>query len=754
MAGGHPNLTLSEPFLVKILRALLCALLAVVALVAATPRASAAPPTAAYAGSAIGDVANVSLNVAAINVAGARLANSEATTANPPPSAVSTSRNLAATVGGFGATVATKQLTAPPSAGPVTAPLVAASALGISSGVLTSTNEVDVDGAGNCATDGPAAQTTTTTAGLDVTPTGLVGLGNVLTTEVSSVTTTTGLVSTGGLNRRVESEAVGTLSGVSLFDGAITIGVAGDATLNAYADGTDGGAVVDYDASVVTVTFGGDDTVLELDAVESTMVELGALGRVTVTLNEPTAVVEGVDGLTASASVSVLTLEVELGPDATPLGTATIDLLPLSVSATSPAGGIDCPPPAPTVTAPADGAVIRDNTPTYRGTGVPGATIELTVDGTVVADSIVVDDGGVWTFTQPGPGLTDGEHTVSATQSVSDVASEPSDENVFLVDSEAPAAPQITAPEDGATLNDNTPTVTGTGEPGATVTVEVDGEEVGEVIVSGDGTWELPLTEPLNEGEHTITATQTDEAGNTSAADEVTVTVDTQAAPPVITNPKDGSATNDATPTITGRAEPGASVEISVDGEVVGTVTAGEDGNFELPLTEPLSDGDHVVSAVQTDEAGNVSEPGEAEFAVDTRAPAAPVITSPEDGATTDDPTPVIEGTGEPGTTIVVVVDGEPVGTVVVDKDGNFSFPLPALDDGEHTIEVIAVDEAGNESGGDGIKITVDTDGGGAGGGGGSELADTGGPGLGYLVVGGVLLAVGGTVLSVTRRRA
>jgi hypothetical protein len=742
--------------LVKILRALVCALLTVVALVAAAPAASAAPPTATYSGSAEGDVVSLDLELAGLSLADVRLANSESTTTNPPPVAVSTARNLAAEVAGFTATVAANERTAPPDApGAVAGSLATIDALGISSGLLTTSNAVSSLGAGNCLTEGPAAQTTTTTAGVDVAP---AGVGNVLSTTESSVTTTTGLVPTDdlGFERRVESEAVGTLGDFSLFGGDVDIEVVGDATLNAFADGTTNGAEVTYTAPVVTVTFDGEETVLELDAVESTEVELGALGRVTVTLNEPTGVVEDPAGLEARASVSVITLAVELGPEAAPLGTATIDLLPLSVSAVSPAGGIDCPPPAPVITEPDDGELINDRTPTYTGTGVPGAVIELTVDGAVIEDTdIVVGEDGNWTFTQPDP-LDDGDHTVSAIQTLDGTPSVPSAVNDFVVDATAPGAPVITAPEDGSTTTDDTPLVTGTGEPGATVTVVIDGEEIDDVTVDGDGNWELPLTDPLDDGEHTVNATQTDEAGNESAADEVTFAVDSEALAPVITAPADGSSTNDTTPTVEGTAEPGAEVDVEIDGTPVGTVTADEDGNWSLELTDPLDEGDHTVSAVQTDVAGNVSEAAENDFTVDLTAPAAPVITSPEDGATVDDRTPTIEGTGEPGTTIVVIVDGEPVGSVVVDEDGDWSLTLPdPLADGDHTIEAVAVDEAGNQSGSDAIEITVDaadsTDGGS---GEREELADTGGPSLGFAIVGGLLLVVGGTVLSLTRRRA
>jgi predicted nucleic acid-binding Zn-ribbon protein len=466
-------------------------------------------------------------------------------------------------------------------------------------------------------------------------------------------------------------------------------------------------------------------------------------------------VTEAADGTSATASVSVVSLTVRVGPAIAPLATFTIDLLPLTAAAEAPVGGIDCPPPAPTVTEPEDGAVINDATPTYTGTGIAGATIDLTVDGTTIEDAATVDEDGNWEFT-PTTELADGPHTVSATQTLDGATSVASAVNDFVVDTDAPDAPVITDPDEGSTITDNTPTVTGTGEPGATVTVAVDGEEIDDVTVDGDGNWELPLTDPLDDGEHTVSATQTDEAGNESAADDVTFVVDTEALPPVITAPADGSSTNDTTPTVVGTGEPGASVAVEIDGEPVGTVTVDGDGNWELPLTDPLDEGDHTVSAVQTDEAGNVSDPAENDFTVDTTAPAAPVITSPEDGDTIDDRTPTIEGTGEPGTTIVVIVDGEPVGEATVDEDGNWSLTLPdPLSDGDHTIEAVAVDEAGNESGSDSIEITVDvadsTDGGS---GDRPELADTGGPSLGFGLVGAVLLVVGGTVLSLTRRRA
>lgn len=737
--SGASILIFSEPFLVKILRALVCALLAVVALVAAAPRAHADPVPAPYAGQAGGDVAAVNLAVGALTLADVRLANSDSTVdSTGTPESSSISRNLAAVVAGLGIAVEENSQTAPPdNAGPVTDSIASLSALGISTGLLTTSNEAHYTGDASCVTGDALADTSTSTAGLSVVP---VGLLDVLTTGVSSTTGTVGLVSTGGagFNRAVESTATGELAGVSLLGGGVTIEIA-DAQLTATAPGTPGDAEVTYNEPLVTVNG------TPIGASGTVTVDLGVIGAVTVDVNDVVDTVAP-DGTSASASVSVVTLTVRVGPDIPlPAATATVDLLPLTVSADAPVGGIDCPPPAPVVTEPDDEEVVDDTTPTYTGTGEPGAVIDLVVDGTTLEDVATVDGDGDWEFTQP-TALAQGPHTVSAIQTLNGAPSVASAVNDFFVDTEAPDAPEITDPDEGTSIGDNTPTVTGTGEPGATVVVEVDGDVVGDAEVDGDGNWELPLTDPLDDGEHTITATQTDEAGNESDADEVTFVVDTEALPPVITAPEDGSSTDDTTPTIEGTAEPGATVEVSIDGTPVGSVVADEDGDWSLELTDPLDEGDHTVSAVQTDEAGNVSDPAENDFTVDTTAPAAPVITSPDDGDTVTDPSPTIEGTGEPGTTIVIVVDGEPVGSVVVDEDGDWSFTLPELSDGDHTIVAIAVDDAGNESGADQITITVDSSG--------PELADTGGPSLAYAIAGGVLLVAGGTVLSLTRRRA
>jgi hypothetical protein len=85
-------------------------------------------------------------------------------------------------------------------------------------------------------------------------------------------------------------------------------------------------------------------------------------------------------------------------------------------------------------------------------------------------------------------------------------------------------APDITSPAQGAIVTDSTPAITGTGTPGATVTVKEGSTVLCTAVVKADGTWTCSPSTPLPPGLHTVTATQTLN-GSTSAADSTTFTV-------------------------------------------------------------------------------------------------------------------------------------------------------------------------------------------------------------------------------------
>ena len=159
------------------------------------------------------------------------------------------------------------------------------------------------------------------------------------------------------------------------------------------------------------------------------------------------------------------------------------------------------------------------------------------------------------------------------------------------IDTTAPVAPAIASfSTDSGTVgdgitNDNTLTLTGTAEANATVKVYDGATLLGSATADGSGNWSY-TTAALTNGAHSLTATATDVAGNTSAASTaLSVTIDT-AAPVVPTiaafSTDSGTVgdgiTNDNTLTLTGTAEANATVKVYDGVTLLGSATANGSG--------------------------------------------------------------------------------------------------------------------------------------------------------------------------------
>ncbi|OLO06295.1 hypothetical protein BTW08_18320, partial [Salinicola sp. MH3R3-1] len=194
------------------------------------------------------------------------------------------------------------------------------------------------------------------------------------------------------------------------------------------------------------------------------------------------------------------------------------------------------------------------------------------------------------------------------------------------VDLTAPEAPVIEGAEDdvppagpiggGDMTNDVTPTLIGSAESNAIVTVYADGRNLGTTTADGNGDWQFATNEAdqLFGGETVFTATATDIAGNVSATSPTfTLTFDTTAPAAPMIEPTNGDE-------ITGTAEPGSTVTLTdADGTPIGSVDADpDDGSWSFTPDEPLPDGTEV-NATATDASGNVSP--EATATVDATAP-------------------------------------------------------------------------------------------------------------------------------------
>ncbi|HAD2258704.1 TPA_asm: BapA prefix-like domain-containing protein [Salmonella enterica subsp. enterica serovar Typhimurium str. SL1344] len=410
-------------------------------------------------------------------------------------------------------------------------------------------------------------------------------------------------------------------------------------------------------------------------------------------------------------------------------------------------------PAAPGVIGVADGdgntidtnQITQESQPRLSGSGTAGDTIILYDNGNAIGQALVGTDGR-WQFTPPAA-LGDGDHHLTAR--ANDPAGNESPESISFtlrIDTQAPDAPQIVSAAitggegevllaNGSITNQRMPTLSGTGEPGTIITLYNNGVELATVQVNPQGSWTYPLTRNLSEGLNILTATATDAAGNSSPTSGVfSVTLDTQPpaqpdAPlisdnvaPVIGNIGNNGATNDTTPTFSGTGEIGSTIILYNNGSEIGRTTVGDNGSWNF-TPAALTPETYTITVTETDRAGNISPPSASvTFTLDTTAPANPVITFAEDnvgevqdtivsGATTDDNTPVIHGTGDIGSIITLYNGSSVLGVVTVDETGTWTLAVTsALPDGVYTLTAIAADAAGNSSGvSNSFTFTVDT---------------------------------------------
>ncbi|WP_238298477.1 Ig-like domain-containing protein, partial [Methylobacterium soli] len=178
-------------------------------------------------------------------------------------------------------------------------------------------------------------------------------------------------------------------------------------------------------------------------------------------------------------------------------------------------------------------------------------------------------------------------------------------DDIVTDDHYAPTVPTLIA--GAAATRNNTPTITGATEAGATVAIYNGNTQIGTAVANSAGQYSFTPPSPLADGTYSLSARATDASGNTSAASTpVSLIIDTlaPAAPAITTVP---TLTNDNTPTITGSAEAGSTVAILSGTTQLGTAIATPQGTFSFTPTTPLADGPYVLRATAIDAAGNVS---------------------------------------------------------------------------------------------------------------------------------------------------
>jgi hypothetical protein len=182
-------------------------------------------------------------------------------------------------------------------------------------------------------------------------------------------------------------------------------------------------------------------------------------------------------------------------------------------------------PPAPAITAPADGSTAASTTPTVSGTAEADATATVADNGATLCTATAADNG-TWSCA-PSAALNSGTHSLTATTTdPTGLTSAASTAVSVIVGGVAPGKPVILSPSDGSTLGSGTPAIAGTGTAGDTVTVDSGAADLCTATVAGDGSWSCTPTSALKPGKHTLTATQTNTEGTASpVSDAITVIV-------------------------------------------------------------------------------------------------------------------------------------------------------------------------------------------------------------------------------------
>ncbi|MCL9894986.1 Ig-like domain-containing protein [Enterobacter hormaechei] len=268
--------------------------------------------------------------------------------------------------------------------------------------------------------------------------------------------------------------------------------------------------------------------------------------------------------------------------------------------------------------------------------------------------------------------------------------------------------------------DDNIPTFSGTGQPGATIQVkDGSGSTIASTMVAKDGTWTVTLPTQAD-GEHTWSVVQIDGSKTTSAG-SITVTVSTADTSVTLAATAGDNVINASEQaagfTLSGTSKnlaQGTALTVTLNGKTY-TAEVGANGAWSVKVpaadAQALGDGTWTVNVSGKDAAGNTVS-GSQTIGVDTASPVISVDTIAQDNiinaAEHNQPLTLTGKTNaEAGQIVTVTLNGKNH-TATVGSDGSWSVTLPAsevqtLANGEHTLTVNVSDKAGN-----GSSITAD----------------------------------------------
>ena len=372
-----------------------------------------------------------------------------------------------------------------------------------------------------------------------------------------------------------------------------------------------------------------------------------------------------------------------------------------------------------------------------RGTCEPGLSVSVLLNNKLLGDSSPAADNGQFSYFLSESDLTalgQGGSRRLTLQQIDDygnIATLSSPE--FTIDT---VAPFLVLPESGdaqalggfdrvVSSQPGDATLKGSAEANRDVAISFNNNSLAVVKATSEGRFSYTLTEAnialIGQGTaKQLQILQSDAAGNSSnlliGFDVDTVLPEKPEILDIATDEIVSGKPSDSL--LSGKAEAGTNVLLSVGGRPLATVAADSKGTFAYQLSNAditsLGQGSLKASAQISDRAGNLATSGLFEFWIDTLAPDAPqifsvggddsIVSTKGSGRVTSTVDNKVVGASEAGSTVAIWSGTKLLGNATADDNGQFSYALTASNlaslgqGGGKSVSAIATDRAGNSS--------------------------------------------------------